>query len=153
MLRLLLICCFLTLPCYPQQGEFEELILSTPDQLSTLMSEPDMLIGGLVSPLSGQLALREIDLIAKGAAGIALTRSYVPPFMPSSFSQDKEIDKRYLHSHLMNLLGKMIRAISKSFTKKKSLKSMRLTAQRVFITKPPPFPIFFSEKFSLPERF
>lgn len=52
---------------------------SQPDQILALSSEPDSLIGGFIHPLSGSLALRVIDLIAKGAQPIELTRTYIAP--------------------------------------------------------------------------
>ena len=89
---------------FSEEEPKEDLFPSTPDQISTLTSEPDYLVGGLISPLSGQLVLRQTDLIIKGAQNIILSRTYVPPYMPCSFPKHKnyqeEYDKRYLYYHL-----------------------------------------------------
>ncbi|MBS0625363.1 MAG: hypothetical protein JSS32_04865 [Verrucomicrobia bacterium] len=53
-----------------------DLIASTPDQIASLSSED--LIGGVVSPLSGQVVIREIDLVAPGVQPIEIGRVYVP---------------------------------------------------------------------------
>ncbi|MCX6989869.1 MAG: hypothetical protein NTX49_02210 [Chlamydiae bacterium] len=100
-----LICYLLTTTCvFSEDVPKNDLVPSTPDQISTLISEPGYLIGGLISPLSGQPVLRQTDLIVKGAQNIILTRTYVPPYMPCSFPQHKgyqeEHDKRYLYRHV-----------------------------------------------------
>ncbi len=79
--------CFLitTLPAFSDEEDLQDLIPSTPDQIATLSSEQDLLIGGVISPLSGQPALKRTDLIVKGAQSIFLYRIYIPPHMPCSF--------------------------------------------------------------------
>lgn len=98
-----LFCSFLLISAWAEEPS-EELLLSTPDQFATLISEPDQLVGGLISPLSGQLALKERDLLVKGAQNIALIRVYIPPHMPASFPKHKqcaeEYQKKYLYRHL-----------------------------------------------------
>lgn len=47
------------------KGEF---FLSIPEQIATLKVEPRRLIGELVSPPSGQLTLKQTDLVAKGGS-------------------------------------------------------------------------------------
>jgi len=102
---LLFLFCILAACAFAHEEEFQdELILSTPDQLASLTSKSSHLIGGLVSPLSGQLSLRKTDMVVKGAQSIFLTRTYIPPYMPTEFakheSQQEEYDKLYLHRHL-----------------------------------------------------
>lgn len=101
-----LACCLLTASVFSNEEEEprEDLFLSTPEQVATLTSEPSYLVGGLISPLSGQPALRQTDLIVKGAQNIVLSRTYLPPYMPCSFPYHKhyqeEHDKKYLYCHL-----------------------------------------------------
>jgi YD repeat-containing protein len=99
-----LLCCFLTISAFAEEEPLEKLIPSTPDQLAALTSEPDYLIGGVISPLGGQPLLRQTDLVVKGAQNIALTRIYIPPYIPSSFPKHKhnqgEYDKKHLYYHL-----------------------------------------------------
>ncbi len=101
-----LVCCFLTTSVFSNEEEEpqEDLFLSPPEQIATLTSEPSYLVGGLISPLSGQPALRQTDLIIKGAQSIVLSRIYTPPYMPCSFPHHKhyqeEHDKKYLYCHL-----------------------------------------------------
>lgn len=82
----------------------EDLFLSTPEQVATLTSEPSYLVGGLISPLSGQPVLRQTDLVINGAQNIVLSRIYIPLHMPCSFPQHKhnqaEHDNRYLYYYL-----------------------------------------------------
>ncbi len=100
-----LACCLLITPVFSNDEEAkEEFFLSTPEQVATLSSEPSNLVGGLISPLSGQLALRQTDLVAKGAQNIVLSRVYIPPYMPCSFAKYKqsqeEWDKYNLYQHV-----------------------------------------------------
>ncbi|MES2198603.1 MAG: RHS repeat-associated core domain-containing protein [Chlamydiota bacterium] len=102
--RLSILFCFLAVFGCAEDGFLEELFLSTPDQLSTLVNQTGYLAGGLVSPMSGQLCLRQTDLIVKGAQDIPLTRIYIPPQMPSSFvrntSNQEAYDKKALQAYL-----------------------------------------------------
>jgi len=99
-----LFCCLLTTPAFSDEEAKEEFFLSTPEQVATLSSEPSYLVGGLISPLSGQPVLRQADLIVNGAQSIALSRTYIPPQMPCSFIKEKhnqeEWDKYYLYQHV-----------------------------------------------------
>ncbi len=88
----------LLLPLHAE--EQEELLPSTPEQLVTLFSHQEQLIAGLVSPLSGQLALQRTDLVVNGAEPLHLTRSYVPLQMPVSFDSDSSWDRYYLGFYL-----------------------------------------------------
>lgn len=105
--RFIALLCFLlaTASLFSEEDEpREDLFLSTPEQVASLSSEPSYLVGGLISPLSGQPVLRQTDLIVKGAQNIVLNRVYIPPHIPSSFPKHKysqeEFDKRYLYYHL-----------------------------------------------------
>ena len=71
--------CFLSISIFSEEPP-EEHILSTPDQIATLSSEPSYLIGELINPLSGSPTLRQTDLVVKGAQNIVLRRIYIPPF-------------------------------------------------------------------------
>lgn len=100
-MRFLVFLLALFIPLFSYAEDEEELVSSTPDQLATLTSRPNTLIGGLVSPLSGQLSLKKTDLIVKGAQNIFLTRVYIPPYMPCDFPKHRhsqeEHDKLYLY--------------------------------------------------------
>lgn len=101
----LLICLIATIFAFSEENEqVEELLLSTPEQLATLTSEPSYLIGNIINPLSGQPALKRTDLIAKGAQDVILTRTYVPPFLPCRFPEhkkDKDAWQKFqLYTHL-----------------------------------------------------
>ena len=81
---------------------------STPEQIGSLSTEIDHLIGGIVSPLSGQPVLRQTDLIVKGAENIQLSRVYIAPFMSTNFERDKwqrKEDQRHLHQYLEGYKG------------------------------------------------
>ena len=77
-------------------------VLSSPEQISILTSPIESLLGGVVSPMSGQLCLRSTDLVAKGAQNLYLNRFYVPPIIPG-FTSHPEIVKYeislYLHKN------------------------------------------------------
>ena len=99
-----LACWLLTTPAFSDEEAKEEFFLSTPEQAATLSSEPSYLVGGLISPMSGQPVLRQTDLIVNGAQSIALSRTYIPPYMPCSFIKEKhnqeEWDKYHLYQHV-----------------------------------------------------
>ena len=86
----LMYCFLITNPIFSKEEDpTEDLIPSTPDQLAALSAKSDYLIGGLVSPLSGQLVLRQTDLIVKGTQNIILSRTYIPTHIPTSFPKNK----------------------------------------------------------------
>ncbi|MEX0961298.1 MAG: RHS repeat-associated core domain-containing protein [Simkaniaceae bacterium] len=100
-----LICCLFMTPAFAYDEEAkEEFFLSTPEQVASLSSEPEFLIGGLISPLSGRPTLRITDLVAKGAQNITLSRIYIAPQMPCHFPKEKhhqeESDKYNLYQHV-----------------------------------------------------
>lgn len=87
-----LFCCLLTISVFSnEQKPQDDLFLSTPEQVATLSCEPSYLVGGVINPLSGQIALRQTDLVVKGAQNIVLCRTYIPPHMPCSFAREKNI--------------------------------------------------------------
>ena len=79
----------------------ERFFLSTPEQVAALSSESSCLVGGLISPLSGQLVLHQTDLVAKGAQDITLSRIYIPPYMPISFVKQKSNQEEWDKYHLL----------------------------------------------------
>ncbi|MBS0622272.1 MAG: hypothetical protein JSR80_04880, partial [Verrucomicrobia bacterium] len=101
----LLLSCLLPFAAHAEEYE-ERSILSSPEQIATLNSEPDFLIGGVVSPLSGQPVLRQTDMVIRGAQDIVLSRTYISPYMPVSLSSVKgekgDIDNFYLFYHLQD---------------------------------------------------
>ncbi|MBS0622244.1 MAG: hypothetical protein JSR80_04735, partial [Verrucomicrobia bacterium] len=101
----ILLSCFLPFVAYAEEYE-ERSILSSPEQIATLNSEPDFLIGGVVSPLSGQPVLRQTDMVIRGAQDLVLSRTYIPPYMPVSLSSVKgekgDVDNFYLFYHLQD---------------------------------------------------
>ena len=74
----------------------------TSEQLSGLTSDEDHLIGGLISPLSGNPCLRRVDFIAQGAQEITLSRVYLSPYMPHSFNKHWDADCYYRRRYLLN---------------------------------------------------
>jgi len=70
---------------------------SPPEQVAAIHSE--LLVGGILSPINGQLVFNETDLIAHGAQDIILTRYYSPPYMPASFHPKSQFDEWLLYSY------------------------------------------------------
>ena len=68
-----------------RDAQDEQPALFTPDQLATLTSDTDQLIGGLISPLSGNLSLQQQDFTVIGAQNIPVRRTYIAPYMPHLF--------------------------------------------------------------------
>jgi YD repeat-containing protein len=91
---------FLNTAFFASEQDSEKIPLSPPEEIVTLSLKSDFLIQGLVSPLSGQLCLRQKDLEVKGAQKLCLERIYLPPFIPEH-SKDQELYQLYQH-----LLGK-----------------------------------------------
>jgi hypothetical protein len=78
----------------------DEPTLFVPDQLATLTSDAHQLIGGIVSPLSGNPCLREIDFTVIGAQDISLSRVYIAPHMPYRFHKKWDADCGYRRDYL-----------------------------------------------------
>jgi len=75
-----------------QNDSKDDPTLFVPDQLATLTGDSNQLIGGIVSPVSGNPCLREIDLKVSGAQEINLCRVYVSPYMPYLFHKHWDED-------------------------------------------------------------
>ncbi|MEX0961660.1 MAG: RHS repeat domain-containing protein [Simkaniaceae bacterium] len=100
-LFLILIGSFFVLPAFSYDNEArEEIFLSTPEQIATLSYEPQFLVGGVISPLSGSPTLKQTDFIVKGAQEIVLNRTYLSPRMPAQFSDDKGREKYDLFQYV-----------------------------------------------------
>ncbi len=101
-----LIFCFQSLFIFAEDYSGDNVVLSTPGQIATLHASLNDLVGGLISPLSGQLALKKTDLVIKGAQSLYLNHLYIPPCIPSSFPQHKkqqtEWNRFYLAQHLVS---------------------------------------------------
>lgn len=72
---------FINLKGFAEEG-IEDLFCSSTEQIATLASSEDFLIGGIIHPLSGQPYLQQTDLIAKGAQSLALKRTFIPFYAP-----------------------------------------------------------------------
>jgi hypothetical protein len=78
----------------------EKLIHSLPEQVAAISSEEDWLVGGLVSPISGQACLRKTDLFVEGAEHLSQERVYIAPCIPVNFHKDRKIDEFLLYKYL-----------------------------------------------------
>lgn len=93
------------LPSYicDKNDQKDEPSIFVPEQLATLSNDAQQLIGGIVSPLSGNPVLREIDFTVIGAQKISLSRVYIAPHMPYRFHKHWDADcyyrKEYLKRH------------------------------------------------------
>jgi len=95
--------CEMNLPtylCSKDDSKKEAPTLFVPDQLATLTSDANQLIGGVVSPLSGNPSLREKDFTVIGAQEIALSRIYIAPYMPYTFHKHWDADCYYRRNYL-----------------------------------------------------
>jgi RHS repeat-associated protein len=86
--------------CSKDESEKEEPTLFVPDQLASLTSDANQLIGGVISPLSGNPCLRETDFIVAGAQEIVLSRVYIAPYMPYNFHKHWDADCYYRRNYL-----------------------------------------------------
>ncbi len=86
--------------CSKDDFKKEEPTLFVPDQLASLTSDANQLIGGVISPLSGNPCLRETDFIVAGAQEIVLARVYIAPYMPYSFHKHWDADCYYRRNYL-----------------------------------------------------
>jgi hypothetical protein len=100
--RFLLLCLFSHLSAFAAEDDAkDEPAIFTSEQLSALTSDEDGLIGGLVSPLSGNPCLRQRDFMVIGAQEIALSRVYISPYMPNQFTKHYDADCYYRRKYLM----------------------------------------------------
>ena len=72
-------------------GSFDEITPSTPDEIASLSA--DLLVGGFVSAMSGQISLSETDLHIRGAQDLLLKRTYIPPHVLGRYEDKEEKDK------------------------------------------------------------
>lgn len=103
-----LICLLLSTFALANQTQ-DELLVSSPEQIASFSIEQDFLIGGLVSPLSGQPVLRHTDLIVKGAQELLVNRVYVPFYLPYSFPEHKHHKEDWRKLYLYQYLSKNYR--------------------------------------------
>src|SRR3989304_8866941 len=100
----IIICLVSVIALAHEEAAQEEFFPSTSEQIAALNSQPDYLVGAVISPLSGQPVLRQTDLVVKGAQSLFPSRTYIPPYMPCSFPKHKhhqgDWDKVYLYKHL-----------------------------------------------------
>lgn len=84
----------------------DRMILSSPEEIASTISEESLSLGGIISPFSGQPILRETDLVIQGAQPLTLSRLYIPPSIPAFFPYHKkrqeEWDKFHLSKHLVS---------------------------------------------------
>ena len=89
MSRLAFLLLFFCMQIYAEEEDADGAPLSTSEQIGSLNQETSYLIGGLISPLSGQVCLSQIDLIAVGAQSLALQRHYIAPYVLNFYSLPK----------------------------------------------------------------
>ncbi len=75
-------------------ASFEDAVPSSPDEIASLST--NLLIEGLISPLSGQVSLCETDLHVKGAQDLYLKRTYIPPQIYGRYENKDESDRLQL---------------------------------------------------------
>jgi len=66
---------------FSEEPEEEGAPLSSAEQIASLTQETPYLIANLISPLSGQVCLTQVDLIATGAEPLSLQRTYIAPYV------------------------------------------------------------------------
>ena len=69
---------------FSEEPEEEGAPLSSAEQIAALTQETPYLIANLISPLSGQVCLTQVDLIAAGAEPLSLQRTYIAPYVLDS---------------------------------------------------------------------
>lgn len=93
-LKLFAIGLFCVLPSLLVAVSIDDLIPTTPEEIADIYSD-DSLVSGIVSPLGGQVCLKQTDLVARGAHDVVLSRTYLAPFVPSplpSDNKEKDVD-------------------------------------------------------------
>lgn len=70
------------------EGDEEGIPLSQPEEIEDPFSNESDLIGGILSPLNGLPCIQEIDLVARGAENIILSRRYLASQTPDKYSTD-----------------------------------------------------------------
>ncbi len=88
---------YLLLLCLCSQltaASFEEVTPSLPEEVASLNG--DLLIGGFIAPLSGQVFIHETDLQVRGAQDLSLQRSYIPPQILGRYEEKEKADRYFL---------------------------------------------------------
>lgn len=99
----LIFCLFLTALAFSYDKEAkEEIFASTPEQIAST----GCLVGGLIHPLSGAPALSQTDFVVQSAQPLILSRTYLSPFMPTSFSREKHRRDEWEKYHLFHHVAK-----------------------------------------------
>lgn len=87
-----------------QEGDDECIPLSLPEEVEDLFLKDSDLIEGILSPLNGLPVLQEIDLIARGAENLVLSRKYLATQTPNHYSTILEFEEYFrclfLHKHI-----------------------------------------------------
>ena len=94
---------FVCLSLFAEIDEFK-LLPSTSEEIATLFTDQSSLIGGVVSPMNGQLCLRAIDVIARGTQDIPLSRIYLPPNLSPPFPPLQQELEQYMRERDFLLL-------------------------------------------------
>lgn len=71
-----------------REGDEEGIPLSLPEEIEDPLANDSDLIGGILSPLNGLPCIQELDLIARGAENVILTRRYLATQTPNRYSTD-----------------------------------------------------------------
>ncbi len=83
---------FVLLLCLVISFGFSEENPHSPTPFEIASFRTDLLIGGVVNPLNGQVSLRQTDLVAKGAQEVTLSRVFIPHGLPNLIGLDPFLD-------------------------------------------------------------
>lgn len=72
-----------------------ELLPSAPEQMGIFSQVDEFLVGGVVSPMSGQVCLQKTDLVAKGAENVRLHRTYIASHVAPKPSHSSDIENHF----------------------------------------------------------
>ena len=85
----LFILLLLSIRLFSEENEEQDIPIISSEQIASFLSDDSScLIGGLVSPLSGNIVLKSTDLVARGVEDVSLSRYYLSLGMPH-FSNKK----------------------------------------------------------------
>ncbi|MBU4348531.1 RHS repeat protein, partial [Patescibacteria group bacterium] len=84
------------------ENQEEKIIVSGPEQIATYSLDSELLIGNIISPISGNLNLSQTDLSSNVRQKIEVRKYYNPPFIPQSFHYNPYVNDYYLHQYLRN---------------------------------------------------
>jgi hypothetical protein len=106
-LLILLFPCLLfgaSLELIDRDGDEEGIPLSLPEEVRDPFLDDSDLIGGVLSPLGGLSCIQEVDLIARGAENVILSRRYLATKTPDHYSTDPGWEEYYrsifLYKHI-----------------------------------------------------